>query len=179
MLGKGRCFGADPASELEGEGRWCGVLTQWVRLHSCTLNNLGIAHRKPTAPCHARTTHACDVVGLLWHEGHESTACDKPSNRLLPRSSFIDKIMSSSSFGSSAPKMVSSSNSLWSGHRLRKAKPAAGGLKDKEQEPLRLALRYLERARSLEHSALRAIVRHASSLLYLTPPAFADLARHV
>ena len=56
---------------------------------------------------------------------------------------------------------------LWSGHRLRKAKPAAGGLKDKEQEPLRLALRYLERARSLEHSALRAIVRYASSFLYI------------
>ena len=69
--------------------------------------------------------------------------------------------------------------SLWSGHRLRKAKPAAGGLKDKEQEPLRLALRYLERARSLEHSALRAIVREASSCLCLTSIAFADLARHM
>ena len=47
MLGKGSCFGADAAAELEGEGRRCGVLTQWVRLHSCTLNNLGIAHRTP------------------------------------------------------------------------------------------------------------------------------------
>ena len=55
VLGKTSCFGADPAAELEGEARRCGVLTQWVRLHSCTLNNLGIAHRTPPV----RTSNSC------------------------------------------------------------------------------------------------------------------------
>ena len=56
VLGKGSCFGADAAAELEGEARRCGVLTQWVRLHSCTLNNLGIAHRAPPPEPHMLAT---------------------------------------------------------------------------------------------------------------------------
>ena len=124
------CFAKTPRGEMlhqgggrradSGDGR---CLHEWVRLHSCTLNNLGIAHRdraRATSKFDAKSANALARVKAGAKAGLLAAAAD--------------------------------ANTRNEKHTLNQK------YTERLDEPgMTLALRFVDRARALEHDALRAL----------------------